>query len=232
LTDLLGTMQLDLVELPAKFDEIASGTRAKVASEFSKHGMELVDFYINAISPPDQVQQAIDERLGEVGARDLFAAVAGAVSDRSPHSSSHQSSSHKSSSDAQTLLTKVASDNRWTIAEKEDHWSIVVPIGPLRRQEVIARFDRRDSAGHELVSFSSVCGAAREETAMAMLRYNGQLVHAAFAIHPSSAGDVLVLTANQLTATADELEIATAITSVAWQADQVEQQLNGSGDVY
>jgi membrane protease subunit (stomatin/prohibitin family) len=224
MNDLLGTMQLDVVQLPAKFDEIASATRAKVAEEFSKYGLELVDFYVNAISPPEEVQQAIDARAGQVGSGNL-------VSATTAHA--HQpATGNKSSADARSLVKKAAAENHWSITERDDHWSIVVPIGPLRRQEVMARFDRKDSAGHDLISFTSVCGPAMEETATTMLRYNGQLVHAAFAIHPSPAGEVFVLTANQLTATADELEISRAITSVAWQADQVEQQLGGGGDLH
>ena len=62
LTDLLGTMQLNLFDLPSRFDEIASAARLKVADEFSRFGLEIVDFFINAITPPEEVQQAIDAR--------------------------------------------------------------------------------------------------------------------------------------------------------------------------
>lgn len=69
MTDLMGTLGLSLLDLPARYDEIASATRAKVSEEFSKYGLELVDFFINAITPPDEVQQAIDARssMGAVG---------------------------------------------------------------------------------------------------------------------------------------------------------------------
>ncbi len=69
LTDLLGTAGMSLLDLPAKYDEIASGTRAKVSEEFAKYGLELVDFFINAVTPPEEVQQAIDARsaMGAVG---------------------------------------------------------------------------------------------------------------------------------------------------------------------
>ena len=62
LTDLLGTLQVGMLDLPAKYDEIAAGTRAKVADDFGKYGLELVDFFINAITPPEEVQKAIDAR--------------------------------------------------------------------------------------------------------------------------------------------------------------------------
>ncbi|PQO43337.1 SPFH domain-containing protein [Blastopirellula marina] len=69
LTDLLGTMQVSMLDLPAKFDEVAAGTRIKVAEDFAKYGLELADFFINAITPPEEVQKAIDARssMGAIG---------------------------------------------------------------------------------------------------------------------------------------------------------------------
>ena len=74
LADLLGTLGISLLDLPAKYDEIAAGTRAKVAEEFAKYGLELVDFFINAITPPEEVQKAIDARsaMGAVGDLNAF----------------------------------------------------------------------------------------------------------------------------------------------------------------
>jgi len=69
MTDLLGTLGISVLDLPAKYDEIGSGTRAKVSEEFGKYGLELVDFFVNAITPPEEVQKAIDARsaMGAVG---------------------------------------------------------------------------------------------------------------------------------------------------------------------
>ena len=74
LADLLGTAGISLLDLPAKYDEIASGTRAKVTEEFGKYGLELVDFFINAVTPPEEVQKAIDARsaMGAVGDLNAF----------------------------------------------------------------------------------------------------------------------------------------------------------------
>ncbi|MEN6449642.1 MAG: SPFH domain-containing protein [Thermoguttaceae bacterium] len=74
LADLLGVLKISLLDLPAKYDEVAAGTRAKVAEEFSKYGLELVDFFINAITPPEEVQKAIDARsaMGAVGDLNAF----------------------------------------------------------------------------------------------------------------------------------------------------------------
>lgn len=74
LTDLLGTQAISLLDLPSRYDEIASATRAKVAEEFDKYGLELVDFFISAITPPEEVQRAIDTRsaMGAVGDLNAF----------------------------------------------------------------------------------------------------------------------------------------------------------------
>lgn len=62
ITDLLGSMQLSIFDLPARFDEIAAAARLKVAEDFARYGLEVVDFFVNAITPPPEVQQAIDAR--------------------------------------------------------------------------------------------------------------------------------------------------------------------------
>ncbi|NLS97015.1 MAG: SPFH domain-containing protein [Planctomycetaceae bacterium] len=74
LTDLLGTLNVGLLDLPSRYDEVGSGTRAKVAEEFAKYGLELADFFINAVTPPEEVQKAIDARssMGAIGDLNAF----------------------------------------------------------------------------------------------------------------------------------------------------------------
>jgi membrane protease subunit (stomatin/prohibitin family) len=74
LTDLMGTLGASLLALPGRYDEIAAGTRAKVSEDFAKYGLELADFFINAITPPEEVQKAIDARssMGVVGDLNAF----------------------------------------------------------------------------------------------------------------------------------------------------------------
>lgn len=74
LTDLLGTAQIGMLDLPARFDEIAAGTRAKLGDDFGKYGLELADFFVNAITPPEEVQKAIDARssMGAIGDLQAF----------------------------------------------------------------------------------------------------------------------------------------------------------------
>ena len=64
LNDLLGENLKTVFDLPAYYDELAAGVKARVAEDFSKQGLELVDMLISAITPPEEVQKKIDERAG------------------------------------------------------------------------------------------------------------------------------------------------------------------------
>jgi membrane protease subunit (stomatin/prohibitin family) len=74
LNDFLGDTVDTLIELPRQYDEMAVAVKTRVAEDFRKYGMELVDFYINRITPPEEVQRMIDERsgMGAVGNLDQF----------------------------------------------------------------------------------------------------------------------------------------------------------------
>ncbi len=132
--------------------------------------------------------------------------------------------------DPKQLVRSVAQSSSWPVTESGDEWQIMVPVGPLRKQKIAVKFDAKDAEGNPMLAFSSVCGPADEKTAMALLKYNTQMVHGAFAVEPSPSGDVIVVRANQLTATADPLAITRVITAVAWQADKVEEKLLGSDE--
>jgi len=72
LADLLGESLSSIFDLAAKYDEISTLAKGRLADDFEKYGIQLVDFYINAITPPDEVQKRIDERtsmaaLGNMG---------------------------------------------------------------------------------------------------------------------------------------------------------------------
>lgn len=72
--DLLATSNMGVLDLQAMYDEIAAGTRAKVADDFAKYGLELVDFFVNSINLPEKVQEAIDVRssMGAIGNLQAF----------------------------------------------------------------------------------------------------------------------------------------------------------------
>ena len=71
LTDFLGENLKSIFDLPQHYDEVAAGTKARVQDDFSKYGLELIDFYINAITPPPDVQKMIDQRSGMGAVGDL-----------------------------------------------------------------------------------------------------------------------------------------------------------------
>jgi membrane protease subunit (stomatin/prohibitin family) len=64
LTDLLGENMKSIFDLPGLYDEIAAGTRARVQDAFAALGLELRALNVQAITPPEDVQKAIDQRAG------------------------------------------------------------------------------------------------------------------------------------------------------------------------
>jgi membrane protease subunit (stomatin/prohibitin family) len=64
LNDVLGETVKTVLDLPRHYDELAEALKGRVADDFAKYGLELVDFFINAITPPEDVQKRIDERAG------------------------------------------------------------------------------------------------------------------------------------------------------------------------
>ncbi len=73
LTDLLGENLSSIFDLPKVYDELGMGLKARVADDFSKYGIELVDFFLGAITPPEEVQKVIDERTGMAAVGDMNA---------------------------------------------------------------------------------------------------------------------------------------------------------------
>ncbi len=71
LNDHLGEHLDSVLDLPTRYEELADGLRERLARDLAGYGLELGRLYINAITPPDDVQQAIDDRsrLGAVGNR-------------------------------------------------------------------------------------------------------------------------------------------------------------------
>lgn len=74
LNDLLGENLKTVFDLPAYYDELAAGVKSRVAEDFSRQGLELVDMLISAITPPEEVQKKIDERaaMGALGDMDKY----------------------------------------------------------------------------------------------------------------------------------------------------------------
>ena len=64
LADLLGENLDSVLDLPRYFDELAAALKARVKDDFYQYGLSLIDFVVNAITPPQEVQKRIDERSG------------------------------------------------------------------------------------------------------------------------------------------------------------------------
>ena len=64
LNDLLGEHMKSILDLPQNYDELAVVAKVRIKDDFNKFGIELIDFFINEITPPDEVQKVIDERTG------------------------------------------------------------------------------------------------------------------------------------------------------------------------
>jgi excisionase family DNA binding protein len=69
LTDLLGEIGKGLFDLPALYDELGAGAKAKTQDDFANLGVQLKTLYVNSISPTEETAKAIDERaqMGAIG---------------------------------------------------------------------------------------------------------------------------------------------------------------------
>jgi membrane protease subunit (stomatin/prohibitin family) len=62
LNDILGEQLKTILDLPRHYDEIAVAVKARLADVFAKYGLELRDFVLGAITPPEEIQKMMDER--------------------------------------------------------------------------------------------------------------------------------------------------------------------------
>ena len=60
--DYIGEKISTIFDLPAQYDELAAGLSQRVQEDFLKFGLAMTNLYINAITPPTEVQQAIDDK--------------------------------------------------------------------------------------------------------------------------------------------------------------------------
>lgn len=71
MNDLLGEKLDTILDLPAIYTELAEEFKGVIKAEFDKYGLELVDFYISSITPPEEVSKMIDQRSGLEAVGDL-----------------------------------------------------------------------------------------------------------------------------------------------------------------
>jgi membrane protease subunit (stomatin/prohibitin family) len=60
--DFMGQTLDSLLNLPARYDELSEALNKRLEQDFGRFGIRLAQIYINAITPPPEVQQAIDDR--------------------------------------------------------------------------------------------------------------------------------------------------------------------------
>lgn len=66
LNDLLGEELQSIIDLPGKYDELSDDLKKRLAADFSNYGLAIGNLYVDSITPPEEVQAAIDDksRLG------------------------------------------------------------------------------------------------------------------------------------------------------------------------
>ncbi len=69
LNDLLGDAKTPLLDLGGLTKELSESMKAALADDFKRLGLQLTSFQIGAITPPEEVQKAIDQRssMGAIG---------------------------------------------------------------------------------------------------------------------------------------------------------------------
>lgn len=73
LNDFMGESINSLFDLPQVYDEMAASVKSRLQDDFSRFGIELGEFYINRITPPEEVQKMIDARSGMAAVGNLDA---------------------------------------------------------------------------------------------------------------------------------------------------------------
>ncbi len=67
--DALGEVMKTLLDLPSQYQELAATVRAALIDDYQNVGLQLKQFFITSITPPDEVQKVIDQRssMGALG---------------------------------------------------------------------------------------------------------------------------------------------------------------------
>jgi membrane protease subunit (stomatin/prohibitin family) len=71
LIDMFGSHLKNIFDLPKQYDELSATAKAVLSEDFTAAGLRIVDFFINAITPPDEVQAVIDEKTSMQALGDL-----------------------------------------------------------------------------------------------------------------------------------------------------------------
>ncbi len=74
LNDYLGEKLRTIFDLPKQYDEMGTEVQERLGKDFQRYGINLADFFITSITPPEEVEKAIDERaqIAALGDLDKF----------------------------------------------------------------------------------------------------------------------------------------------------------------
>jgi len=67
----LGKHLQSIFDLPSQYDQLGVALKLKLKDDFLKYGIEMIDLFIQAITPPDNVQKMIDERTSMAAIGDM-----------------------------------------------------------------------------------------------------------------------------------------------------------------
>ena len=72
--DVLGENMKSVLDLAQVYDELGIALKTRIQTDFAKFGIEVQDFFVQAITPPEEVQKAMDQRasMGVVGDMNKF----------------------------------------------------------------------------------------------------------------------------------------------------------------
>ncbi|HZY43561.1 MAG TPA: SPFH domain-containing protein, partial [Anaerolineae bacterium] len=67
--DLLGEAKVPFLDLGTKYNELSAGAKAKISADFEAMGIQLMSYYVRAITPTEETAKALDERasMGAIG---------------------------------------------------------------------------------------------------------------------------------------------------------------------
>ncbi len=71
LNTVLGEALKSIFDLPVMYDNLGSVLKLRLKDDFLKYGIDLIDLFIQAITPPEEVQKIIDERSSMAAIGDM-----------------------------------------------------------------------------------------------------------------------------------------------------------------
>jgi membrane protease subunit (stomatin/prohibitin family) len=71
LNTVLGETLETILDLPQHYNDLGVAVKARVGEDFTRYGLELIDFLIEAVTPPEEVAQMIDQRAAMRGVGDM-----------------------------------------------------------------------------------------------------------------------------------------------------------------